>query len=376
MPVGSWHLTLVLNTDPYMQYFRKEGGSRISTSVHSLWQRDQQSKNMKVLVPTNSLVWVPEMLLHLKQKIYRQVFNKIFITTFLNMKSTSQIPDCWPQIHFPTRGMFFAWEKLTQKSRKSRGIVSRAGNHCWLGPAAPFSSDADFPLSWSGNVHRILPQALQRLHLPSFSDIPFSPLASKTFRSSKKCCPMFIVDFLLTGGASMAGHCPTSTVGKSWSTTSSSATAFLLLRRGSEPRRGRRSGSLFLKPNFRLSSGARVVSNLQARTRQSLSAVSGLLGLWASSLAGWAAAAYFPSTPVNRRRRTSIRTYLGNHFRYLASRVFCPCCQKFLKWDYWKYTSHFFGYWPLSNLQQAHCPTTMSSITSMAMVFQVICIPS
>ena len=146
---------------------------------------------------------------------------------------------------------------------------------------------------------------------------------------------MFIVDFLLTGGLSMAGQLLPDTVGRQQWGKAEAAPQFLVCygfpppgeRRCLEARSGRRSRSLFLKPSFRLCSGARV-SSATFKPEQD-KAFPLYLGFWGSGPAvAWQAeqiaAAYFPTTPVNSRRRSCIRTYLGNHFRYLASRVLLP----------------------------------------------------
>ena len=126
---------------------------------------------------------------------------------------------------------------------------------------------------------------------------------------------MFIVDFLVTGGASMAVQLLPDTVGRQQWGRAGTAQVRRLLRLSSLLLRPRLGGGVadLCFSNFRLCSGARVVSNLQTREQDKARPL--YLGFWGSgpaaaspaaqmTAAAAAAAAYFP-TPVNRRRRSS-----------------------------------------------------------------------
>ena len=100
---------------------------------------------------------------------------------------------------------------------------------------------------------------------------------------------MFIVDFLVTGGASMAVQLLPDTVGRQQWRRASTAQVRRLLRLSSLLLRPRLGGGVadLCFSNFRLYSGARVVSNLQ--TREQDKACPLYLGFWGSGPAAWQA---------------------------------------------------------------------------------------
>ena len=152
---------------------------------------------------------------------------------------------------------------------------------------------------------------------------------------------MFIVDFLVTGGASMAVQLLPDTVGRQQWGRASSAQVRRLLRLSSLLLRPRLGGGVadLCFSNFRLYSGARVVSNLQTREQDKARPL--YVGFWGSgpAAASPAAAAYFP-TPVNSRRRSSSirKDVLVKSFPVFSITSFAPPVRKSLR-NFLKYIS-------------------------------------
>ena len=152
---------------------------------------------------------------------------------------------------------------------------------------------------------------------------------------------MFIVDFLVTGGASMAVQLLPDTVGRQQWRRASTAQVRRLLRLSSLLLRPRLGGGVadLCFSNFRLYSGARVVSNLQ--TREQDKACPLYLGFWgsgpaaaspAAQMTAAAAAAYFPMPVNSRRRSSSIRKdVLVKSFPVFSITSFAPPVRKSLR---------------------------------------------
>ena len=152
---------------------------------------------------------------------------------------------------------------------------------------------------------------------------------------------MFIVDFLVTGGASMAVQLLPDTVGRQQWRRASTAQVRRLLRLSSLLLRPRLGGGVadLCFSNFRLYSGARVVSNLQ--TREQDKACPLYLGFSgsgpaaaspAAQMTAAAAAAYFPMPVNSRRRSSSIRKdVLVKSFPVFSITSFAPPVRKSLR---------------------------------------------
>ena len=228
------------------------------------------------------------------------------------------------------------------KSKKSQERVSIMEIHWWLSHCW-WLEHAGSPLWWPERVHRhhhCPPQTLQSI-LPSLTTKTLACRTSKAGRSvSEDVLCLLLTSWCQVVSVWRGTFCSTlstsTTVGKAELVV---CYGFPLGRVGIGSNLGQGGVADLCFSNFRLCSGARVVSNLQTREQDKARPL--YLGFWgsgpaaaspAAQMTAAAAAAYFPMPVNSRRRSSSIRKdVLVKSFPVFSITSFAPPVRKSLR---------------------------------------------